>query len=82
MILLSINVRGVGGIPKFSALKILVQLVSLDIIFLQETMVTGLKGRDFILCLFPTSVCCFIDFVELLGGLILAWNLAAFNFRL
>ena len=38
MLLLSFNLRGFGGPPKLRALKILLDSVKLDMIFLQEMM--------------------------------------------
>jgi hypothetical protein len=46
MIVISLNVRGVGGAPKFLALKRLFDLVKPDIVMIQETMVDGNKARE------------------------------------
>jgi exonuclease III len=46
MIVISLNVRGVGGAPKSLALKRLFDLVKPDIVMIQETMVDGNKARE------------------------------------
>lgn len=46
MILLSLNIRGVGGNPKYLALKICLEIVNLNIIFIQATVVPGFKARE------------------------------------
>jgi exonuclease III len=47
MILLSLNIRGVGGPLKAASLRRLLTKTSLDIIFLQETLVVEDKARHF-----------------------------------
>jgi len=44
MIILSLNLRGVGGAPKALALKRIIAQVSPDIIFFQETMVDKFRA--------------------------------------
>jgi hypothetical protein len=46
MIIVTLNVRGVGGAPKFLSLKIFLALVKRIYILIQETMVnTSKQGR-------------------------------------
>jgi exonuclease III len=47
MILLTLNVRGVGGALKTASMHRLFTKVKLDIIFLQETLVAEDKARLF-----------------------------------
>jgi hypothetical protein len=46
MIVLSLNVRGVGGAPKYLSLKRLFDMVKPDLVMIQETMVDGFKVRE------------------------------------
>ena len=46
MIILSLNVRGLGGAPTILALKRLCHNVSPDVIFLQETKLSGSWAID------------------------------------
>jgi exonuclease III len=45
MILLSLNIRGVGGHLKAASFRRLLSHISPDIIFLQETLVDSKKGQ-------------------------------------
>jgi exonuclease III len=74
MIVVSLNVRGVGGAPKFLALKWFIALVKPDILFIQETMVSELKAREIFAKLLPTWKFCGVDSLGLSGGLLSAWN--------
>jgi exonuclease III len=60
MILLSLNIRGVGGTLKYASLRRLLNRTNPDIIFLQETLVDEKKARLFMnyfsTCL--VSMCC------------------------
>ena len=46
MIILSMNIRGVGGAPKFLALRRMCEIVRPDILLIQETMVSSDKAID------------------------------------
>jgi exonuclease III len=48
MLLLSLNVRGIGGTLKVASVHCLLEHTHPDIIFLQETLVNEQKARDFI----------------------------------
>ena len=74
MILISLNVRGVGGAPKFISLKSLLDLVKLDIFLVQETMVCGNKARKVFSKLLPLWKFCAVDSNGLSGSLLSAWN--------
>jgi hypothetical protein len=45
MIVISLNVRGVGGAPKIVSLKTLFDLAKPNLVMIQETMVDGIKAR-------------------------------------
>jgi exonuclease III len=70
MILLSLNIRGVGGTLKSASLQRLLRRTSPDIIFLQETMVEGSKARAFMNYFRPTWLSCVVSSVGTLGGLL------------
>jgi exonuclease III len=74
MIVVSLNVRGVGGAPNFLALKQFLELVKPDILFIQETMVSELKAREIFAKLLPMWKFCGVDSNGLSGGLLSAWN--------
>jgi hypothetical protein len=46
MIVATLNVRGVGGISKFLALKRFLELTKPDVLLVQETMVCVAKARE------------------------------------
>jgi len=48
MILLSLNIKWVGGHLKVASFKRLLKYISLGIVFLQETLVNSIKARDFL----------------------------------
>jgi hypothetical protein len=74
MIILSLNLREVGGAPKLLNLKRLILSTSPDIIFFQETMVDSSKAKVFFLKCCPTWDCVAIDASSLFGGLTYGWN--------
>jgi hypothetical protein len=74
MIVLLLNVRGVGGAPKTLALKILFDMVKLDLVMIEETMVVGVKVREVFSNFFPTWNFCAVDSKGLSGGLLSSWN--------
>jgi exonuclease III len=50
MLLLSLNIRGIGGTLKVASFRRLVDHTRPEIIFLQETLVSAQKAKDF--CIF------------------------------
>jgi hypothetical protein len=56
MILLSLNIRGVGGHLKVASFRRLLSHISPDIIFLQETLVDSKKARNFLINSFLTGI--------------------------
>ena len=75
MILLTLNVRGVGGTLKLASMCRLLNYIKPDIIFLQETLVDDEKARKNLLPLHPTWMFSDMSSVEKFDGLLVAWNL-------
>jgi exonuclease III len=70
MILLSLNIRGVGGTLKTASLRRLLDRTLPDIIFLQETLVDEKRARIFINSLRPSWFVCAVNSVGKYGGLL------------
>jgi hypothetical protein len=79
MILLSINIRGVGGPLKQTSLKRIIDQTQPSLIFLQETLVEASVARDFMHLLRPTWLSCAASSVGTSGGLLATWDPAFFN---
>jgi hypothetical protein len=79
MILLSINIRGVGGPLKQTSMKRIIEQTQTSIIFLQETLVEATVARNF---MHSTSSEMALLCVKLSGnssgGLLVTWDPAAF----
>jgi len=73
-IVASLNVRGVSGSSKYLALKRLIELVKLDVLLIQETMVGVDKARSLFVKLLPHWYFCGVDSTRLSGGILSAWN--------
>ena len=74
MILLSLNVRGVGGALKSASMHRLITKVNPDIIFLQETLVAEDKARLFMHKFVPNCYMCVVSLVGNSGGLLATWD--------
>ena len=74
MIVLLLNIRGVGGAPKTLALKILFDMVKLDLVMIEETMVVGVKVREVFSNFFPTWNFCAVDSKGLSRGILFSWK--------
>jgi hypothetical protein len=74
MILLSINVRGVGGPLKLPNMRRLISSTKPDLIFLQETLVDEEKARNFLIALCPSWKLSTVSSKGKSGGLLVAWN--------
>jgi hypothetical protein len=74
MIVLFLNVKGVGGDPKNLALKRLFDMIKPDLVMIQETMVLGVKAREVFSIFFPTWNFCVVDSKGFSRGLLSAWN--------
>jgi exonuclease III len=74
MLLLSLNLRGVGGTLKAASVWRLLDNNRPDIVFLQETLVNAQKARDFMQHLRPSWITCAINSVGTSGGLLVSWD--------
>jgi endonuclease/exonuclease/phosphatase family metal-dependent hydrolase len=79
MILLSLNIRGVGGTLKKASLRRLLDKTLPDIIFLQETLVDEQRARVFLSTLRPLWFVCVVNSVGKSGGLLAAWDPTKFD---
>jgi hypothetical protein len=76
MIILSFNVRGVGGAHKNIALKRVIQSLNPYIILLQKTMCSGTKDRSTLEARLKNWDFYSLDLDGMSGGLIMGWGLA------
>ena len=74
MICISVNIRGLGGGPKYRALKSFLDNNREDIYFFQETMNLGSKACEIILRILRDWKVSAIDARGLSRGLVAAWN--------
>jgi exonuclease III len=74
MILLTLNIRGVGGTLKLASMRRVFRKVNPDVILLQETLVDEEKARRFMVTLVPNWYICAVDSVGNSGGLLAAWD--------
>jgi endonuclease/exonuclease/phosphatase family metal-dependent hydrolase len=79
MILLSLNIRGVGGPLKQASMRRIIDQTQPSIIFLQETLVAASVARDFMHLLRPSWLSCAASSVGTSGGLLVTWDPAYFN---
>jgi hypothetical protein len=80
MLLLSLNVRGIGGTLKAASFRRLLDVTRPEIVFLQETLVSAQKARDFFSFFRPSWVVCSVDSLGTSGGLLVAWDPVLFDF--
>jgi exonuclease III len=80
MILLSLNIRGVGGPLKLASMRRLLEKTHPSIIFLQETLVDASAARDFMHLLRPNWMTCAASSVGNSGGLLASWDPSLFDF--
>jgi hypothetical protein len=74
MILLTLNVRGVGGSLKTASVRRVLTKVNTDIIFLQETLVAEDKAQLFMHKLVPSWHMCVVNSVGTSRGLLVTWD--------
>jgi len=74
MILLSLNIIGVGGPLKLASMRRLLSETCPNIIFLQKTLVAMEKARNFMYILRPKWMICAVSFVGNYGGLLVSWD--------
>ena len=81
MILLSFNIRGVGGPLKQASMRRLLEKTHPSIIFLQETLVVASVARDFMHKLRPSWLACAASSVGKSGGLLALWDPTLLTFH-
>lgn len=81
MIIMNLNLRGVGGGPKLYAFRRLLALINPNLILLQETLCDELKARSFINSVLPSWHVCSVGATGRSGGLLSAWNPTLFLFN-
>ena len=74
MILLSLNIQGVGGSLKFASMRNFLSKTQPNVFFLQETLVVGEKERNFMYMLKPKWMICVVSSVEKSGGILVSWD--------
>ena len=79
MILLSLNVRGVGGPLKLASMRRLLAKTLPDVIFQQETLVDAEKARNFMYFLKPEWMICVVSSARKSGGLLVSWDPTFFD---
>jgi hypothetical protein len=81
MLLLSLNLRGIGGSLKLASIRRVLDRIRPEIKKKknQETLVSDVKARDFLLVLRPSWVACSVSAVGKSGGLLAAWDPSIFS---
>ena len=74
MILLTLNIRGVGCTLKLPTLCIILSNTKPDIIFFQETLVPEEKARKLMYTIFPSWMISVVSSVGKSEGILVAWN--------
>jgi exonuclease III len=74
MLLLTLNIRGIGGTLKDASVRRLLDQTRPDIVFLQETLVHEQKDRYFMHHLRPYWVSSVVNSVGTSGGLLVTWD--------
>ena len=81
MKILTLNVRGFGGLAKHKSLRNLFVSLSPDLIILQETMTSAISTLLAFSKLCPGWEFCAISSTGLSGGLLVAWNPRCFKIK-
>ena len=81
MLILSLNVRGLGGKTKAFSLRSLFSSLNPDFILLQETMCSALPALFAFSKILPSWEFCATNAHGLSGGLLSAWNPKKVNCR-
>jgi exonuclease III len=74
MLLLSLNIRGIGGTLKVASMHRLLERTRPDIVFLQETLSREQKARYFLHHLHPSWVSTAVNSTGNFGGLLVSWD--------
>jgi hypothetical protein len=79
MIVLSLNLRGIGGILKTASFRNLLEHTNPDVIFLQETLSSEQKSRAFLHSFRSSWVSVAVSSMGNSGGLLVAWDPGFFD---
>jgi exonuclease III len=79
MIVLSLNLRGIGGILKSASFRNLLENTMPNVIFLQETLSTDQKARVFLHSFRPSWVSVAVSSLGHSGGMLVAWDPCFFD---
>jgi hypothetical protein len=79
MLVLSLNLRGIGGNLKTAAFRKLLERTSPDVIFLQETLSSDQQARAFLHSFRPSWVSVAVSSLGNSGGLLVAWDPGYFD---
>ena len=74
MIVLSLNIRGIGGPLKTASFRRLLETSKPDVIFLQETLTMEQNARDFLHKFRPTWFSVAVSSLGKSGGLLVSWD--------
>jgi len=74
MIILSLNIQGVGGTLKQASMHTVCRKVKPNVILLQETLVDEVKDQHFMVKFVPNWYICAVKSVGNSGGLLAAWD--------
>ena len=74
MLLLSHNIRGIGGTLKLASVRRVLDKTRPEIVLFQETMVLVEKACDFMFKIRPNWICCVISSNGSSGGLMVSWD--------
>ena len=80
MIILSLNIRGVGGPLKLASMHRILTKTVPHIIFLQETLTNDVKERDFVFVRKLEWMTCVVSSIGNLGSLLVSWDPRFFAF--
>jgi endonuclease/exonuclease/phosphatase family metal-dependent hydrolase len=79
MLLLSLNIRGIGGTLKVASVRRLLDRTRPDIVFLQEILTDEQKARDCMLQLQPSWVATVVNSLGTSCGLLVTWDPNSFD---
>jgi len=79
MLVLSLNLRGTGGILKPASVHNVLKITHPNIVFFQETLVNADKVRCFFQLLRPKWLVCTVNSVGTYGGLLATLDPSFFN---
>jgi len=82
MILISLNIKRVGGLLKLASLRRLLDKIRPTVLFLQETLVKAEDARSFLSILRPNWMVCATNSIGNSCGLLAAWDPLHFDFTL